>query len=63
MTDPTDPRTPVILSATRTPMGRFQGALGPLTAPRLGAAVIKAAIERAGIKDPARIDEVLMGNV
>ena len=63
MTDPTDHRTPVILSATRTPMGRFQGALGPLTAPRLGAAVIKAAIERAGIKDPARIDEVLMGNV
>jgi acetyl-CoA C-acetyltransferase len=63
MTDPIDPRTPVILSATRTPMGRFQGALGPLTAPRLGAAVIKAAIERAGIKDPARIDEVLMGNV
>jgi acetyl-CoA C-acetyltransferase len=63
MTDHTDPRTPVILSAARTPMGRFQGALGTLTAPRLGAAVIKAAVERAGLDDPALIDEVLMGNV
>jgi acetyl-CoA C-acetyltransferase len=63
MTDHTDPRTPVILSAARTPMGRFRGALGTLTAPRLGAAVIKAAVERAGLDDPALIDEVLMGNV
>jgi acetyl-CoA C-acetyltransferase len=54
---------PVILSAARTAMGRFQGALAPLTAPRLGAVVVKAAVERAGLPDPAEIDEVLMGNV
>jgi len=63
MIDLTDPRTPVILSAVRTPMGRFQGALGALPAPQLGAAVIKAACERAGLTDPAQIDEVFMGNV
>jgi acetyl-CoA C-acetyltransferase len=56
-------REPVILSAARTPMGKFQGALSPLTAPQLGAVVVKAAVERANIKDPAEIDEVLMGNV
>jgi acetyl-CoA C-acetyltransferase len=56
-------REPVILSAARTPMGRFQGALSPLTATQLGAAAVKAAVERAKIKDPAEIDEVLMGNV
>jgi acetyl-CoA C-acetyltransferase len=44
-------------------MGRFQGALSPLTATQLGAAAVKAAVERAKIKDPAEIDEVLMGNV
>lgn len=54
---------PVILSAARTPMGRFQGALSPLTAPRLGAAAIRAAVERAGIRRPEEVDEVLMGNV
>jgi len=53
----------VILSAARTPMGRFQGALSPLTAPQLGAAAIRAAVERAGIKNLEEIDEVLMGNV
>ncbi len=52
----------VILSAVRTPSGRFQGSLGGFTAPKLGSFVIKAAVERAGI-DPADIDEVLMGNV
>jgi acetyl-CoA C-acetyltransferase len=55
--------TAVILSAARTPMGRFQGSLSSLPAPRLGAIVVKAAVERAGITDPAEIDEVLMGNV
>ena len=54
---------PVILSAARTPMGRFQGALSPLSAPQLGAAAIKAALERSGIEDLESIDEVLMGNV
>lgn len=53
----------VILSAVRTPGGRFQGGLSTLSAPRLGALVVKAAVERAGIPDPAEIDEVLMGCV
>lgn len=52
----------VILSAVRTPIGRFQGALSGLAAPKLGALAIKAAVERAGI-DPKDVEEVLMGNV
>lgn len=56
-------REPVILAAARTPMGRFQGALSPLQAPQLGAVVIRAALQRAGLEDLASIDEVLMGNV
>lgn len=56
-------REPVILSAARTPSGRFRGALSPLSATQLGAAVIKAAIERAGLKNLEDIDETLMGNV
>jgi len=52
----------VIAAAVRTPLGRFQGELAPLSGPRLGAAVIRAAVERAGI-DGARVDEVLMGCV
>ncbi len=52
----------VILSAVRTPSGRFQGSLGGFSAPKLGSFVIKAAVERAGI-DPADIDEAFMGNV
>lgn len=56
-------REPVILSAARTPMGRFQGALSPLTAPQLGAAAIQAALERANLENLEAIDEVLMGNV
>ena len=54
---------PVILSAARTAFGKFQGALSGIPAPRLGALVIKAAVERAGIKDPSEIQEVFMGNV
>ena len=54
---------PVILSAVRTPHGKFQGALASFPAPRLGATVIKAAVERAGLTDLAAIDEVIMGNV
>jgi acetyl-CoA C-acetyltransferase len=53
----------VILSAVRTPSGRFQGSLSAISAPRLGAIVVKAAVERARIPDPAEINEVLMGNV
>lgn len=53
----------VILSAVRTPIGRFLGSLSSLSAPKLGAAVVKAAVERAGIPHLEQIDEVLMGNV
>ena len=52
----------VILSATRTPMGGFQGDLAGMTATELGSVAIKAAVERAGIK-PSDVDETLMGNV
>ena len=52
----------VIVSAARTPMGGFQGDFATLTAPQLGAAAIKAAVERAGIK-PEQVEEVVFGNV
>ncbi len=52
----------VIVSAKRTPIGAFQGALAPATATQLGSAAIRAAVESAGIK-AADIQEVLMGNV
>ncbi len=58
-----DPRQPVILSAARTPMGRYQGSLAPMAAPALGAAAIRAAVARAEIHQLEAIDEVLMGNV
>lgn len=63
MSSDSNHREPVILSAARTPMGRFQGALAPLSATRLGAVVVKAAVERAGLKKLDEIDEVLMGIV
>lgn len=52
----------VIVSAARTPMGGFQGALSDASASELGAASIKAAVERAGLK-PEQIQEVVMGCV
>jgi acetyl-CoA C-acetyltransferase len=52
----------VIVSAARTPMGSFLGDLSSLTAPQLGAAAIRASVERAGIAADS-IDEVLMGCV
>ena len=52
----------VIIEGVRTPVGRFQGGLASIPAPKLGAVVIKALLERTGI-DPGKIDEVLMGNV
>ena len=55
-------REVVIVSAARTPIGRFQGTLSNVPASDLGAVAIKAAVERAGI-DPDSIAEVLMGNV
>src|SRR5437762_2338759 len=59
---PDTSRTPVIVSAVRTPIGRFLGGLAPLTAPDLGAAAIRAAVQRAGI-DVQDVEEVIMGNV
>jgi acetyl-CoA C-acetyltransferase len=52
----------VIVSATRTPMGGFQGELKDFAAHQLGAAAIRAAIERAGIR-PEQVEEVIMGCV
>jgi acetyl-CoA C-acetyltransferase len=54
---------PVVIAASvRSPLGRFQGELSPIAAPRLGSTVIKTVVERAGLA-PERIDEVLMGCV
>ena len=53
---------PVILSAVRTPVGKFLGALSSLSATELGAKAIAEAVRRAGI-DPASVDEAVMGNV
>jgi acetyl-CoA C-acetyltransferase len=55
-------RTPVIVSAARTPVGRFLGGLTPVKAPELGAVAIRAAIARAGI-DVGEIQDVVLGNV
>lgn len=55
-------RTPVIVSAARTPIGRFLGGLSALSAPDLGAIAIREAVKRAGI-DAAQVGEVIMGNV
>jgi acetyl-CoA C-acetyltransferase len=53
---------PVILSAVRTPVGKFLGNLSSLSATELGSKVIAEAVRRAGI-DPASVDEAIMGNV
>jgi acetyl-CoA C-acetyltransferase len=55
-------REPVIVSAARTPIGRLGGSLAGATAPQLGAAAVRAAVERAGIP-PEAVDEVIMGQV
>jgi acetyl-CoA C-acetyltransferase len=55
-------RDVVILSAARTPIGAFQGALSELPAWRLGGVALRAALERAGVS-PGDVNEVLMGNV
>jgi acetyl-CoA C-acetyltransferase len=52
----------VIVSGARTAIGKFQGTLGKEPAPKLGAAAIKAAVQRAGIA-PGRVEEVIMGCV
>jgi acetyl-CoA C-acetyltransferase len=53
---------PVILSAVRTPIGKFMGGLSPLGAPELGAKVVTESARRASI-DPKEVDEIIMGNV
>jgi acetyl-CoA C-acetyltransferase len=53
---------PVILSAVRTPIGKFLGGLSEIPAPRLGAIVLAEALKRAGVS-PGQVDEVIMGNV
>src|SRR5689334_8716716 len=55
-------RSSVIVSAVRTPTGKFLGALKGFTAPQLGALVVREAVRRAGI-DPTIVDECIMGNV
>jgi len=52
----------VIVSAVRTPVGKFQGSLSDFTAPQLGAIAVREAVKRAGI-DPNTVDECIMGNV
>jgi acetyl-CoA C-acetyltransferase len=55
-------RESVIVSAVRTPTGKFLGALKDFSAPQLGAMVVREAVARAGI-DPKLVDECIMGNV
>jgi acetyl-CoA C-acetyltransferase len=52
----------VIISACRTPVGKFQGSLSEFSAPQLGAIVVREAVKRAGV-EVAQIDECIMGNV
>ena len=52
----------VIISACRTPVGKFQGSLSDLSAPQLGAIVVREAVQRAKL-DPKQVDECIMGNV
>jgi len=54
---------PVILSAVRTPMGKFRGTLSALSATELGGIVVREAVRRANLPDPAAVNEVVMGNV
>jgi len=59
---PDSSRTPVIVSAARTPIGKFLGALSALTAPELGAIAVRAALQRAKVA-PDDVEEVILGNV
>jgi acetyl-CoA C-acetyltransferase len=55
-------KQPVIIGATRTAIGKFQGALKTFTAPQLGSIAVRSAIERAGV-EASQVDEVIMGCV
>src|SRR6266540_853338 len=57
-----DLTTPVILSACRTPVGKYLGGLSPFPDPKLGALVIREAVRRAGVEATA-VDEAIMGHV
>ncbi len=59
---PNKDTTPVLVSATRTPVGKYLGGLSPLRAPALGAIAIREAVKRAQI-DPEAVEDVIMGNV
>src|SRR5438105_11736329 len=52
----------VIISGVRTPIGKFQGSLSELSATKLGAIVVREAVNRAKL-DPPKVDECIMGNV
>jgi len=52
----------VIISGCRTAVGKFQGSLSELSAPQLGAIVVREAVKRAAL-DPSQVDECIMGNV
>src|SRR5436853_7377500 len=54
--------TAYLVSAARTPIGGFGGALASLSAPELGAAALRAAVARAGVP-PEAVEQVIMGNV
>src|SRR6202162_4097778 len=54
--------TPVILSAVRTPVGKFQGGLSSFSAVELGSKAVAEAVRRADL-DPKQIDEAILGNV
>lgn len=62
MSEQTNPRDAVIVGAARTPIGKFMGALSPLSAPELGGVAVQAAMERSGV-DPQSVYEVIMGLV
>ncbi|HWP03986.1 MAG TPA: acetyl-CoA C-acetyltransferase [Gemmatimonadaceae bacterium] len=55
-------RIPVIVGAARTPIGRYLGALAPITAPELGAIAIREAVRRSGV-EPSEVQEVIVGHV
>ena len=57
-----DATTPVILSAVRTPIGKYLGGLSSFTAPQLGAMVVRDAVRRAGI-EPDAVEDVILGQV
>jgi acetyl-CoA C-acetyltransferase len=63
MTGPGSSGHVYIVSAARTPIGKFGGALSTVSAVELGATAIRAAVERAGLADGVAVDEVIMGQV